>query len=435
MARKNRKARFTALMHHITIDRLRDAYEGLKPDAAPGVDGVTWPQYGEKLEDNLRELHARLHCGAYRAKPSRRTYIPKADGRQRPLGIAALEDKIVQAATVEVLNAIYEVDFAGISYGFRRGRSQHQALDALATAIQRWPVNWVLDADIRGFFDSIDHGWLRKFVEHRIADQRLIRLICKWLNAGVMEDGKWTETEEGTPQGATISPLLANLFLHHVFDLWALEWRRTQARGDVVVVRYADDFVVGFQHQADAEAFLRALRERLTKFGLELHPEKTRLIEFGRHAAANRENRGDSKPETFAFLGLTHICGKSRVGKFLLLRHTMRKRLRAKLLAIKTELRKQLHKSVREQGKWLASVLRGHFAYYGVPTNSRALGLIRFWAVRIWCRMLRRRSQKHRITWARMSRIAGKWLPSAKISHPWPSERFDVMTQGKSRMR
>ena len=435
VARKDRKARFTALLHHITIDRLRDAYLGLKRRAAAGVDGVTWQRYGEGLEDNLRDLHARLHRGAYRAKPSRRAYIPKADGRQRPLGIAAVEDKVVQAAVVEVMNAIYEVDFLGFSYGFRPGRNQHQALDALAVGLLRKKVSWVLDADIRGFFDAIDHGWLMKFVEHRIADQRVLRLIRKWLNAGVLEDGKWTESSLGTPQGATISPLLANLYLFYVLDLWVHEWRKKHAHGDVVIVRYADDFVVGFQHRNDAEAFLGALRERMQKFGLELHPEKTRLIEFGRFAAQARAKRGLPKPDTFSFLGFTHICGKSRAGKFLLLRHTISKRLRAKLLAIKTELRRRLHASTPEVGAWLRSVLRGYFAYHAVPTNIKALAALRYYVTRLWFRTLRRRSQRHRMTWQRMGAIARRWLPAPKILHTWPDERFDVTTQGKSRMQ
>jgi len=434
-ARKDRKARFTALLHHVTIDRLRDAYLGLRRRAASGVDGVTWQQYGERLEDNLREVHARLHRGAYRAKPSRRAYIAKTDGRQRPLGIAAVEDKIVQAAVVEVMSAICEVDFLGFSYGFRPGRNQHQALDALAVGILRQKVNWVLDADIRGFFDTIDHGWLMKFVEHRIADQRLLRLIRKWLSAGVLEDGKWTESSVGTPQGATISPLLANLFLHFVFDLWAHAWRRLRAHGDVVIVRYADDFVVGFQHQADAEAFLGALRERMQKFGLELHPEKTRLIQFGRYAVEHRARRGLPKPETFAFLGFPHICGQSRRGRFLLMRHTLSKRLRVKLSAIKAELRRRLHAPVDETAAWLRTVVRGYFAYHAVPTNIHALESFRDHVARLWLRSLRRRSQRHRVTWRRMSTLVRHWLPRPRILHPWPDERFDATTQGRSRMR
>jgi len=350
VAVRDRKAKFTALFHHVTIDRLRQAYQALSKDAAPGADGVMWEEYGAQLEDNLRGLHARLRKGAYRARPSRRVYIPKADGRQRPLGVASLEDKVVQRAVVAVLNAIYEVDFLGFSYGFRPGRSQHDALDALATGILRRKVNWVLDADIRGFFDAIDHGWLLQFVEHRIADRRLLRLIRKWLAAGVMEDGKWAQSQEGTPQGAVISPLLANLYLHYTLDLWVQQWRSRPGRGEIIITRYADDFIVGFEHRADAEQFLHDLRERLRKFSLELHPEKTRLIEFGRCAAKRRQTRGLGKPETFNFLGFTHICAKTKAGKFLLKRRTMQKRMREKLRTVKAELQRRRHQSIPAQG-------------------------------------------------------------------------------------
>jgi group II intron reverse transcriptase/maturase len=320
---------------------------------------VTWEQYAAGLEDNLQDLHERLHNGAYRAKPSRRVFIPKADGRQRPLGIASLEDKIVQRAVVEVLNAVYEEDFLGFSYGFRPGRSQHHALDALATGLLRKKVSWVLDADLRDFFGSISHGWLEKFLEYRIADRRVIRLVQKWLKAGVLADGTWTASEEGAPQGATVSPLLSNLYLHYVFDLWVQQWRTRHARGNVVAVRFADDFVVGFELRADAERFLVELRERLAQFSLELHAEKTRLLEFGRFAAANRGRRGDGKPETFDFLGFTHVCAKTRWGRFQLKRRTMRLRMRAKLSAVNTELRRRRHDPVPEQGRWLGSVVRG----------------------------------------------------------------------------
>ena len=435
-AARNKEMRFTALLHHVDVDRLRTAYHALKKDAAPGVDGVTWRQYGEHLEESLRDLHARLHRGAYRAKPSRRAFIPKADGRQRPLGIAALEDKIVQRAVVEVLNAIYEADFLGFSYGFRPGRSQHEALDALAVGILRKKVNWVLDADIRGFFDAIDHGWLVKFVEHRVGDRRVLRLIRKWLGAGVMENGKWTQSEVGSPQGATVSPLLANLYLHYVFDLWIQRWRAKEARGDVIIVRYCDDFIVGFQHQSDAERFLTELRERLEKFKLELHPGKTRLIAFGRYALLRRRQRGlTGKPETFNFLGLTHIGGRSRTGGFLLHRQTERKRMTAKLHSVKTEMKRRRHQSIAQQGEWLGAVIRGHCAYYGVPTNSDAIAAFRTQVTRAWYRSLRRRSQRSRLTWPRMQRHTARWLPPAHIVHPWPEQRFDIRTQGKSPVR
>ena len=436
VATRDKGTRFTALLHHINVERLRTAYHALKKDAAPGVDGVMWRQYGEHLEENLQELHARVHRGAYRAKPSRRAYIPKADGRQRPLGIAALEDKVVQRAVVEVLNAIYEADFKGFSYGFRPGRGQHDALDSLAVGILRRKVNWVLDADVRGFFDAIDHGWMVKFVEHRVGDRRILRLIQKWLSAGVMENGKWTQSAVGSPQGATISPLLANLYLHYVLDLWAERWRKRSARGDVIIVRYADDFILGFQHRDEAERFLTDLRERLAQFRLELHPEKTRLIAFGRYALERRHERGlAGAPETFQFLGLTHICGRSRSGQFLLHRHTERKRMVAKLHEVSTELQRRRHQTITEQGAWLGAVVRGHCAYYGVPTNSQAIAAFRTQVARRWMRSLRRRSQRHCLNWRRMGRLVTRWLPPAHLVHPWPEERFGVSTRGKSPVR
>lgn len=424
-ARKDGSAKFTALLHHITIDALRSAFEKLNKKASAGIDGVTWQQYEADLERNLRVLHGRLHRGAYRAKPSRRVHIPKADGRLRPLGIASLEDKLVQRAVVEVLNAIYEVDFLGFSYGFRPQRSQHDALDALATGIQRKKVNWVLDADIRGFFDAIDHGWLRKFAEHRIADKRVLRLIQKWLSAGVMEDGCWTEDSEGTPQGATVSPLLGNMYLHYVLDLWIQQWRKKRARGDVIVVRYADDFIVGFQYQSDAEHFLGELRERMRKFSLELHPDKTRLIEFGRYADERRRAREKGKPETFNFLGFTHICAKTQKGEFKLERHTMTERLRAKLGEVKTELRHRMHQPVPKQGRYLRDVVAGFYRYHAVPTNMRALKTFRTEVQKLWRKTLRRRSQKDGTQWAHMRVRIQRWIPKAEIQHPWPTERFE----------
>jgi group II intron reverse transcriptase/maturase len=435
-AERDRRQRFTALLHHVyDIERLRAAYFALKRDAAAGVDGQTWRQYGEDLERNLQDLSARLRRGAYRAKPVRRVYIPKADGRQRPLGVPALEDKIVQRAVVEVLNAVYEVDFLGFSYGSRPKRSPHQALDALTTGIMTRRVNWVLDADIRGFFDALDHGWLVKFVEHRVADQRVVRLIQKWLAAGVLEDGKRIRSEVGTVQGGSISPLLANLYLHYVFDLWVQRWREKQARGDVVVVRFVDDFVVGFEHREEAERFLAELRERFAKFGLELHPDKTRLIEFGRWAERNRQGRGGGKPETFDFLGFTHSCAKTRKGKFTVLRQTMRTRWQAKLKQVNTELRRRLHDSIPEQGAYLRSVVAGHVRYYGVPMNGAALRAFRSAVGWLWHRALLRRSQKHHLPWRRMTRYVDRWLPPAHICHPYPLVRLGVLTQGRSRMR
>jgi RNA-directed DNA polymerase len=436
VAATDKEARFTALLHHVDVDRLRAAYFALRPKAAPGVDGVTWADYGVALEENLRELHARVHRGAYRARPSRRVYIPKPDGRLRPLGVAALEDKILQRALVEVLNAIYETDFLGFSYGFRPGRSPHHALDALAAGIVGKQVNWVLDADISDYFSSLDHQWLERFLEHRIADKRVLRLIQKWLAAGVIENGSLTAFEDGVPQGASASPLLANVYLHYVFDLWAHQWRTRHAHGDVVITRFADDFVVGFEHREDAERFWADLRDRLAKFGLELNAEKTRLIEFGRHAARDRKARRLGKPETFQFLGFTHVCAKARKsGRFKLRRITDSKRMRAKLLAVKSELWKRMHHPVPEQGRWLARVLSGHYHYYAVPDNIEALSAFRYQIIRHWFKSLRRRSQKHRLAWRRMDRLADQWLPLPRILHPWPEQRFAAITQGRSPVR
>jgi RNA-directed DNA polymerase len=435
VARGYKEAKFTALLHHVSLDRLRAAYWALNPKAATGVDGVTWGAYGQDLEANLRGLLERVHTGRYQARPSRRSYIPKADGRLRPLGIAALEDKVLQRAVVEVLNAIYEEDFQGFSYGFRPGRGPHDALDALAAGIYKKKVNWVLDADIRDFFSTLDRAWLTKFLEHRIADKRVLRLIRKWLSAGVIEKGSWSDTPEGAPQGASASPLLANVYLHYVFDRWVRQWRRRHARGDVIVVRFADDFVVGFQHAGDARRFLHDLRERFVKFGLELHPDKTRLIEFGRFAAHRRAVRGLGRPETFDFLGFTHICGKGRNGSFWLRRVTISKRMRAKLKQVKDQLRRRRHLPVPEQGRWLASVVRGHLAYYAVPGNSRSISAFHRQTGRLWLQALRRRSQRHRLTWTRMERLTARWLPPARILHPYPEVRFDVRTRGRSPVR
>ena len=427
-AETDKGKRFTALLHHVyDIEGLREAYFGLKRNAAPGVDGKTWRDYGEHLEANLTDLSARLQRGAYRAKPVRRVMIPKPDGRQRPLGVTTLEDKVVQRALVAVLNCIYEADFLGFSYGFRPGRSPHQALDALCVGIRRKKVNWLLDADIRGFFDAIDHERLVKLIEQRIADRRVVRLIQKWLNAGVLEDGEWTRSEVGTPQGGGISPLLANVYLHYAFDLWVRDWRR-QATGDVIVVRYADDFIVGFQYEWEARRFWDELREQLAAFGLELHPEKTRLIEFGAFAASNRKRNGRGKPDTFDFLGFTHVCGKTRRGRFIVRRLTMSKRLRTKLREINTTLRQRLHHPIPEIGGWLASIIRGHVQYYGVPLNAHRLHAFRHQIVCLWKRWLSRRSQKAHVTWERMVRIARHWLPPVRIVHPYPEQRLCPLT-------
>lgn len=362
--------------------------------------------------------------------PSRRQYIRKPDGRQRPLGIAALEDKIVQRAVVEVLNAIYEQDFLGFSYGFRPGRSQHNALDALATAIIRTPVNWILDCDVQAFFDSVDHDWLVRFVEHRIGDARIVELIRQWLKAGVLEDGRVPPADGGTPQGAVISPLLANIYLHYVFDLWADQWRRRRTTGQIAIVRYADDQIIGFEHEDDARRFAADLELRLRQFGLALHPTKTRLLEFGRYAATVRARRGLGKPQTFDFLGFTHICGRSWRGKFMLLRFTRRDRMRARLQAIKVELRRRMHVPIPDQGAWLQQVVRGYYAYHAVPTNFARLSAFRHHVIRLWQRVLSRRSQKSRVLWDRMYRLAADWLPLPRILHPWPLVRFAVTHPG-----
>ena len=423
VAERDKEARFTALLHHVSLERLVMAYWDVSPKAAPGVDGVTWAACGQDLVANLRDLHERVQQGRYRASPSRRAYIPKADGRQRPPGIATLEDKIVQRAVVEVLNAVYEADFRGFSYGFRPGRGPHQALDALVAGITRKRVNWVLDADIRDFFGQLDRDWLVKFLRHRIADERVLRLIGKRLAAGVIEDGTWTESEKGSPQGASASPLLANVYLHYVLDLWADWWRKRHAHGDVVIVRFADDFIIGFEHKEDADRFLAELRGRFAKFGLELHPGKTRLIEFGRHAARHRDARGLGKPETFDFLGFTHICAMSR-GRFWVKRITISKRMRAKLKQVKDQLTQRMHLPIPEQGRWLASVVRGHMAYYAVPGNIYAVAAFRDQVRRLWRQTLRRRSQNARINWERMNRIATRWLPRVRAMHPFPEVRF-----------
>ena len=425
-AKAGKETRFTALLHHLDVDLLSWAYHQLKREAAVGVDGVTWAEYGTGLEARLLDLHGRVHRGAYRAQPSRRRYIPKPDGRQRPLGIAALEDKIVQRALVEILSAIYEEDFLGFSYGFRPGRGQHDALDALVVAIETRKVNWILDADIRSFFDTVSHDWLLCFLERRIGDRRVLRLIGKWLKVGVLEDGVRTPATMGTPQGAVISPLLANVYLHYVLDLWVQEWRTRHARGQVIVVRYADDTVMGFEHRTDAVRFLADLEKRMAEHALALHPDKTRLIEFGCCAAANRKARGLGKPETFDFLGFTHICGRTRKGRFQVRRRSRRDRMRVKLQAVKEELRRRMHATVAEQGQWLASVVLGYFKYHGVPNNGDALGAFRYHVICLWRGVLRKRSDKDQTTWDQINRLVEWWLPRPRVCHPWPKQRFAV---------
>ena len=433
---RDKRLRFTTLWHHVyNIDHLRKGYFSLKRSASPGVDGETWRHYGENLEENLRDLAGRLKRGAYRAKPVKRAFIPKPDGRQRPLGITALEDKIAQRTTVDVMNAIYETDFLGFSYGFRSGRSPHDALNALYAGIMTKKVNWVLDADIRGYFDAIDHQWLMKFIEHRIADKRVQRHIKKWLNAGVLEDGVMAHSEEGVPQGGSVSPLLANVYLHYAFDLWADQWRAKHAGGDVIIIRFCDDFVVGFQYRKDAERFMADLCERFLKFSLELHKDKTRLIEFGRFAARNRKRQDKGKPKTFDFLGFTHICGRTKNGKYTVVRHSIGKRIRAKLMKLKIELRRRLHHPIQVVGKWLRVVLLGHYRYFGIPGNSRKLQSFNFYVSRLWYKTLLRRSQRHRLKWERMTRLIDRWLPRPRIYHPYPDLGMYVTTRGRSPVR
>jgi group II intron reverse transcriptase/maturase len=426
VAKANKKERFTSLLHHISVDLLHVSFHALKRDAAPGVDGLKWQDYEVDLERNLEDLHRRVQRGAYRALPSRRQYIPKSDGRQRPIAVCALEDKIVQRATAAVLNTIYEEDFLGFSYGFRPKRSQHDALDALVVGINTKKVNWILEVDIRSFFDEVNRDWLGRFLEHRIADPRILHLIQKWLKAGVLEDGVVTDSEKGTGQGTVISPLLANIYLHYSFDLWAERWRRREAPGDVIIVRYADDIVIGFEHETDARRFWDEMRERLQKFSLSLHPDKTRLIEFGRFAAANRKRHGLGKPETFNFLGFTFVCGKSLRGRFLLKRRSRRDRMKAKLQDVTNELRRRMHQPIPEQGKWLKQVVTGYFVYHAVPTNSAALVTFRDEIIARWRWVLHRRSQKSALTWIRMKKLADDWLPKPRILHPWPNQRFAV---------
>jgi len=435
-ARGNKGARFSGLLHHIyAVERLEAAYYALRRDAAPGVDGQTWQSYGQALQANLADLSDRLARGGYRPQPVKRAYIDKADGSKRPLGVPALEDKIVQRASAEVLGAIYEQDFCGFSYGFRPGKGAHNALDAVAVGVSRRRVSWILDADIAKFFDTIEHDWLVKFIEHRVADARVVRLIKKWLHAGVLEEGRLAQSDLGTVQGGSISPLLANIYLHYAFDLWVKQWRGRYARGDVIAVRYADDWIAGFQHRDDAERFWRAVSERLGQFGLKLHPDKTRLIEFGRFARDNRRRRGQGKPDTFDFLGFTHCCAKTRRGNFMVLRLTSAKRMRAKLLAVKTELRRRMHRPVAEQGQYLRAVVAGHGRYFAVPCNGARVQAFRLQIGRLWHRTLCRRSQAKHLSWQRMRKIVAHWLPPARICHPYPNQRLIVTTQGKSRVR
>jgi len=435
-ARQGKEVRFTALLHHITVELLERSYFALKRNSAPGTDGVTWQAYGVTLEEKLTDLHGRIHRGSYRARPARRTYIPKPDGTQRPLSILGLEDKIVQQAVVFVLEAIFEEDFVGFSYGFRPGRCQHDALDALHAGIYRKAVNWVLDADIQGFFDAMSHDWILRFLRHRIADKRILRLVAKWLKVGITENGSAKRSSRGAPQGAVISPILANIYLHYAFDLWSHAWRRTRASGDVIIIRYADDIVLGFRHEHEARAFLQDLQTRLRKFELALHPEKTRLIRFGRYAAEHRKRLGQGKPETFDFLGFTHFCTRSRISKsFVIGRKTIKKRMRSQLKAIKMELRRRWHDPIAMTGSWLNRVLIGHLNYYAVPLNARSVTWFFSRVQKLWRRALRRRSQRALMNWERFSRLVERFFPPIRIVHPLPCHRFDARTRGRSPVR
>jgi RNA-directed DNA polymerase len=426
-AKRDSKLQFSNLLHHIDADLLRQSYRSLKRQAAAGVDGVTWQEYGKQLEERLPVLHDLVQSGRYQAKPSKRTWIAKSEGQQRPIGIATLEDKIVQNALVTVLQQIYEEDFIGFSYGSRPGRSQHNALDAIYVAITQKKVNWVLDVDIRKFYDSLDHEYLIKFIEHRVTDRRIVRLIRKFLRAGVSEDGEWSRTVVGTPQGAVISPLLANIYLHYALDQWVQWWRSHHARGEVYIVRYADDFAMGFQYRSDAQQIQAELKERLAKFDLEMHEGKTRLVEFGRFAMSNRKERGEGKPETFDFLGFTHICDRKKNGRFTIYRKTITKRLRTKIKDVREKLFENRHKPIAEQGLWLRAVLRGHFNYYGVPGNRKALDTFRRQIQISWLQTLRKRSHKARsLTWERMKKLISTWLPTARVVHPYPNQRLCV---------
>jgi len=424
-AQQDKDARFNNLFHHITPALLTKSFYSLKKNVAAGVDEVTWHQYKEGLAERIADLHERVHAGSYRAQPVRRSYINKSDGRKRPLGVTALEDKVAQQAAATVLNQIYETDFMGFSYGFREKRSQHNALDAIHVGISRCKINYILDADISGFFDKINHEWLLKFLEHRVADRRMLRLIRKWLKVGVVEDGKRTSQDIGTPQGSVISPLLANVYLHYAQDLWAHQWRKRHAGGNVIIVRYADDSVVGFQYKNDAERFLKDLVERMGKFGLELHPDKTRLIEFGRFAEANRRKRGKGKPETFDFLGFTHSCSKTRKGRFFIRRKTIKKRFVKKCKEVKQELKERMHDNVKETGKWLNSVIRGFQNYYAVPGNMNLVKSFYDQTTRAWLHTLRRRSHKGQtFTWKRFEKLIRWLIPRVRIVHPFPNQRF-----------
>jgi RNA-directed DNA polymerase len=427
-AKKDAHLHFTNLLHFVTPARLRQAFFALNRKAARGIDEQSWTSYEEEgLNAKLSDLHRRIHTGRYRPLPSKRLWIPKANGQQRPIGIAAIEDKIVQQALVWILQEIYEADFMGFSYGFRPGRGQHQALDAVYMAITTKKVSWILDADIQGFFDQLNHEWLIQFIRHRIHDKRLLDIVIRTLRAGVSEDGQRTSTRVGTPQGAVISPLLANIYLHYVLDLWAHQWRKRHARGEMYIVRYADDFVIGFQYEHDGKAFHQALQNRLQQFGLKLHPDKTRLIEFGRFAVQNRAEKQLGKPESFQFLGFTHLCEKRKASQsFQLIRQSIAKRQRLTLDKIKTSLLEKSWMHVNDLGRWLRSVVQGYYNYFGVPGNKASLESFRSEICRSWHKVLRRRGNKKPTTWRRIRELIRCWIPSTRIVHPFPNQRWRV---------
>ena len=427
-ARRDPETQFTSLAHLITVEALREAWRGLKKKPSAGIDGITAREYEQDLEKRLKNLHERLVTMKYRAQPARRAYVPKEGGKKRPIGVLVVDDKIVQSATRHILEAIYEQDFYDFSYGYRPERSPHQALEELNNAIFRGKINYVLDVDISAFFDSMDHKVLMELLRKRIKDRSILRLIAKWLHAGVMEEGVRKHPKTGTPQGAVISPLLANVYLHYVLDEWIEKTVRPRMRGEMKVVRFCDDTVFCLQYRDDAERLLRALNKRLAKYKLQLNAEKTRLIEFGRYAEGQAKKRG-RKPETFDFLGFTHICGKSREGKFIVKRKTAAKRLRRSMLRVTEWCRKHRHLPLQEQYRQISSKLRGHFNYFGLIGNMRRLKAMEWHTVRTWRKWLNRRSQRGRMPWKRCEQILAAYpLPQPKILRAKVPNSFSMVS-------
>ena len=425
VAIRERKLTFTALMHQVTPELLVTSFYQLKKQAARGVDGISWSEYEEGLETRVSDLHRRIQSGRYKPQPARRVYIPKGNGELRPLSIQCVEDKVAQQAVSMLLGQIYETDFMGFSYGFRPNRSQHDALDALTFGIVKRKVNWVLDLDIRKFFDTVEHEWLIRMLQHRVKDSRLLKLIVRWIKVGFVDDvGRRHPAHFGVPQGSVISPLLSNIYLHYVFDLWSNKWRADNAQGDIVIIRYADDAVLGFQNKWDANRYQAQLIERLAKFGLSLNTDKTRLIRFGRFASAQRAKYGAGKPESFEFLGFTHYCSRKRNGDFMVGRITSRKRLVTQIKAVQVELRRRLHMPPRQTLAWLVRVLRGHANYYSVPGNIVRVSEFRQQLVKRWYKLLRRRSQRTSVNWSWFGPWVTSNLPKVRVVHPFPEERF-----------